>query len=414
VQFESEIMGNKDKPKKDWNDLIETEFAKWGRSCSTDGLLTWLSFQHLVSETVAQDGEVLIRRVRGFSNAHRYAVEIIDADRLDWQFNVSANAQGVRVIMGVEVDAWGKPLAYHIWSAHPYDFEARPQRQRVPAEQIIHLFSHDRARATRGVPWASPVMPQLNMLGRLWSSELAAANAEADRLGIIKTQQGMPLDDFDGDPVAVANEMESEHAQFLGLDPGLDIVFPTIQHPNGQLADFSRALLKGIAAGLGVSYHSLAGDVSDANYSSARVALLDERDHWRKRQSWLITNLHDVVFRDWLEMALLNGSLPLPVVDIEKICCPTWWPRSWDWVDPMKDIDAALTSVRGGLSTYQKELGARGMDWRETFAQLAQEKEFAKNLGLVLDEPNTKALTKPPETPAPEPPTKSDPKGAKP
>ena len=411
ITFESNITGNKNKPKEDWNNAIEEAFLAWGQSCTVGEPQDWVGFQQLVVETVAQDGECLIRRVRGFGNASRYALELIDADRLDWTYTLAGLPGGARIIMGVEVDAFGKPLAYHIWSAHPYDAEARPVRQRIPADQIIHLYAKDRARATRGIPWATRVMVQLNMLGRLWTSELAASNAEADRLGIVKTAQGAPLDDIDADPVETANELQSEHAQFLGLDPGLDIVFPNLQHPNSQLGIFSKDLLKGVASGLGCSYHSLSGDVSDTSYSSGRLSLLDERDMWRKRQRWLISGLHQVVYRDWLEMALLAGVVTIPALDFQKVCKPTWWARTWDWIDPQKDVDAALTAIRGGLSTYQKERGARGLQMRETFQQLKESKDLANELGLVLDEPNTKAITKPPPPdPAPDP----SPKGAKP
>ena len=397
ITFESNVTGNKAKPKEDWNTAIEDAFAEWGRNCVVGEAQTWVTFQQVVAETVAQDGECLVRRVKGFDNGCRYALELIDADRLDWTYTVAGLPNGNRVIMGVEVNPYGKPLAYWLWSAHPYDYEARPVRQRVPAEQIIHLYAPDRARSTRGIPWATRVMVQLNMLGRLWTSELAAANAEADRLGIVKTAQGVPLDEFgeDSDPVTTANEMVSEHAQFLGLDPGMDIVFPNLQHPNSQLGDFSKHLLKGVASGVGVSYHSLSGDVSDANYSSARVALLDERDMWRKRQRWLISSLHEVVYRDWLEMALLAGAVAIPALDFQKVCKPTWWARTWDWVDPEKDVNAALLAIRGGLSTYQKELGARGLQMRDTFQQLKESQDLAKEMGLVLDEPNKKDITKP-------------------
>lgn len=383
VTFESEILGNQDRPKKDWNDAIEESYAEWGSACTTDGLLSWLELQHLTAETVAQDGECLIRLIRGYGNKWGFGLELIDADRLDHTYNTVLPG-GDRVIMGVEVNPWGKPLAYHIWSSHPQDPDGRPVRQRVPADQIRHIFTQDRARATRGIPWATPVMVQLNMLGRLWTSELAAANAESDRLGLIKTSQGVNLDDVNADPVEVAAELQSEHAHFLGLDPGLDVVFPNIQHPNSALPQFTAYLLKGIAAGFGVAYHSLAGDVSDSNYSSSRVALLDERDFWRKRQQWLIKNLHEPIFRAWLEMALLSGAIKIPALDFERACKPRWQPRTWDWVDPEKDANAALLSIAGGLSTHQKELGSRGLDWRETFDQLKQEQAYAKEIGLDL------------------------------
>ncbi len=385
ITFESEILGNGQKPKEDWNDQIETAWAQWGRCCSTDGRLTWLAFQHLAAETLATDGECIIRMVRGYPNACGFAVEIIDADRLDHKLNIPAGRNQNRIIMGVEVDAWGRAVAYHVFTAHPGDYDAAPARVRIPADEILHLYTEDRTRATRGVPWATPCMVQLNMLGRLWTAELAAGNFEADRLGILKSQTGLAPDESP-DPVAMANEIQTEHCSFLGLEAGVDVVFPQLTHPNAILPDFSRALLKGIAAGFGVSYHSLAGDVSDANYSSARVALLDERDMWKKRQSAFIAGACDPIFRAWLPMALLSGVVKLPVSDPARLCCPVWWPRSWDWVDPKKDAEAALLSIRGGLSTHQQELGARGQDWRETFRQLQAERAYAAELGLDLSE----------------------------
>lgn len=395
ITFESEILGNGQKPKEDWNDLIESAWAQWGRCCSTDGRLSWLGFQHLAAETLATDGECIIRMVRGYPNACGFAVEIIDADRLDHELSLPAGRNQNRIIMGVEVDAWGRAVAYHVFTAHPGDYEAAPARVRIPADEILHLYTEDRTRATRGVPWATPCMVQLNMLGRLWTAELAAGNFEADRLGILKSQTGLAPDESP-DPVAMANEIQTEHCSFLGLEAGVDVVFPQLTHPNAILPDFSRALLKGIAAGFGVSYHSLAGDVSDANYSSARVALLDERDMWKKRQSAFISGACDPIFRAWLPMALLSGAVKLPVSDPERLCRPVWWPRSWDWVDPKKDAEAALISIRGGLSTHQQELGARGQDWRETFRQLQAERQYAAELGLDLSE-------KPAAAPQPQP-----------
>lgn len=387
VGFESEIIGNAGKPKKDWNDKIEARFETWGKACTVDGK-SWLDTQHLAAMTLAQDGEVFLRRIRGFANSSRYALEFIDPDRVDHTYNTWLGLN--RVIMGIEVSPWGKPEAYWIWTAHPHDFEAAPKRVRVPASEIIHLYSEDRARATRGIPWATPCMVQLNMLGRLWTAELAAANHEADRVGIIKTAQGVALEDA-GDPTETAATLDSEHIQYLGLAPGQDIVFPTLQHPNGQLAPFSTHLLKGVASGYCVSYHSLTGDVSDANFSGARIALMDERDGWRVRQRRMIAGLHEVVFRDWVEMALLSGDLDLPVADPDKVCKPTWWPRTWDWVDPQKDVDAALTAIQGGLSTYQEELGKRGRDWRETFDQRAVEDAYAREKKLPLGQPKAPA-----------------------
>lgn len=393
IQFESEILGNKARPKEDLNDEIERGWTEWGRAVSTDGRLSWVEFQHLVASTVAVDGECLIRMVSGYPNPYRFALEIIDPDRLDWQFSEATDRAGNRTVMGVRLDSWGRPLGYHITTAHPADYEANPTRTFIPAGQIIHVYSEARARSIRGIPWGSPVMPQLNMLGRLWNSELAAANLEADRLGILKTQAGVDPAEV-SDPSVTAAEIQSEAATFLGLDPGMDVVFPQLQHPNTAFPEFTRALLKGIAAGLGVSYHSLAADVSDANYSSARVALLEERDTWRRLQGWFIRSVCDPIFRAWLDMAVASGQLKLPAVETARLCAPRWWPRSWEWVDPQKDINASILAIQNGLSTYQEELGSLGRDWRDVLSQRAVEQAYLQELGLSIGAP---------PKPAPEP-----------
>lgn len=385
INFESEITGNQGKPKDAWNTTLEESFAKWGKACTTDGRLGWVEAQQLGVETSAADGEILVRLVRGYPNAWGFAIELIDADRLDHTFNAPLK-DGARIVGGVEMDAWGRRLAYWIWTVHPDDFEAKPRRVRIPADQILHLYREDRTQGFRGVPWMTPTMVQLNMLGRLWTSELAAANYDADRIGIIKSQAGLEGADIE-DPSATALEISSDHATFLGLEAGQDVVFPPSQHPNSVLPPFTAYLLKGVASGLGVAYHSLSGDLAESKFSSDRTALIQERDHWRKLQGWFIRGFCNPIYQAWLEMSVLSGAVKLPVLDLERLFAPHWDARCWDWVDPQKDITASTMAIDRGLSTYQKELSAQGLDWRDVFAQRALEQEEAKRLGLNLSGP---------------------------
>ena len=382
IGFESEILDKDGKPREDWNDYLESSFAEWGKACSADGRQNWVDSQHLAAESTATDGEHLVHLIRGFPNKWGFAIEPIDADRLDHTYNAQFKG-GRRIVGGVEMDVWGRRLAYHLWTAHPSDYEAAPVRTRIPADQILHLYREDRVQGVRGVPWGTPCMVQVNMLGRLWTSELAAANHESDRLGIIKNQAGIDGVSDGADCQTTAEEITSDHATFLGLDAGQDIVFPTIQHPNGILPQFTAYLLKGVASGYGVSYHSLAGDVSDANYSSARVALLEERDNWRKLQGWFVRSYCDPIYRVWLEMAVLSGAVSLPVLDADRLCVPRWAARSWDWVDPEKDIKASILAIENNLSTHQRELAQQGLDWRDVFQQNTTETEYLAELRPV-------------------------------
>jgi len=235
----------------------------------------------------------------------------------------------------------------------------------------------------RGVPWITPCMVQLNMVGRLWTSELVAANFDADRVAYLKSQDGFETGDTS--PVETAKDLPSDFGTILGLDPGQELQFPPSNHPNSVLPQFTSYLLKGLASGLNVAYHSLSGDLSESKFSSDRTALIQERDGWRKLQGWFIRAFCKQVYQNWLEIALFSGTVQIPVADIKKICKPRWAARSWDWVDPVKDVQASTNAISYGLSTYQDELGAQGKDWEEVFTQRAREQVKAKELGLILE-----------------------------
>lgn len=404
IAFDSVITGNLGKPKKEWNQIIKGAWREWGKSAAVDGM-TWTDFERLVLETVATDGEAFVRKVRGFPNAFGFAVELIDADRVDHTWN-RAPAKGINEIaMGVEIDAWGRRVAYHVWTAHPSDWAMERRRVRIPAEEIIHVGRPDRTHSTRFMPWATPVMNLLTLLGRYWNSEIVAANWEADRLGFLVSDVNT-LDPSDGgesqvDPSTL--QVQSDMAQFVGLPPGVKAEIPQIQHPATAFDGFSKAMLRGIASGLGVAYHSLTGDVSQANYSSARVALLDERDGWRKLQGWFTRSLHDPLFPEWLDMAVLAGKVSIPVVDPGRLCAPVWYPRGWSWVDPQKDTDASKAAIAGAFTTLQAVCAEQGGDWEEILVQRAAEQKRAKELGLFLDY-TTKGAMPPQEAAAEAPP----------
>jgi capsid protein len=57
-------------------------------------------------------------------------------------------------------------------------------------------------------------------------------------------------------------------------------------------------------------------------------------------------------------------------------------PDSQPYVDPTKDIQAALMAIEGGLSTYEHEIGKRGEDYRQVMEQQAVEKALLESHGL--------------------------------
>ena len=404
IDFENNLIDLHGKPQDGINDIVEAAHEDWKRAVTADGQSSWFDFEQLVTASLAVDGEAFVHLLRGHG-AHGLLLELIDPDRIDHNLNTALN-NGRRIIMGIEVDEKFKPLAYYVRTAHPTDPQGvtpgKPYITRVPADEILHVYLDDRTNGVRGIPWASACMVHLDMLHRLWTSALAAANAESDRLGIIKgapNLNGEELREIGQDdkgnplftPASVAKTITSEMASYSGIPLGLDVEFPPPQHPNPVLGDFTKFLLKGIAAGLQVSYHSLAGDVAEANYSSLRASLLTERDSWRKIQHSIIGKFHEKITKIFVEMSWLSGKIAIDAPP-DEFYRPIWWPRSWDWVDPQKDVQAEVIALKNRITNYQRILGKRGLDWREEFKQMVIEEKFAEEIGLDLTPEMTLAL----------------------
>lgn len=375
------------------NDAIEKAWAKWGRadSCHTAGKMCFSDIERLLIRSVAEGGEIFVRIVRqNFGKSPvPIALEIIEADLLDENHNGFDETNGNEIRMGIEVDRWQRPVAYHFYKRHPGDVNFGPGIQmqskiRVPAADVIHLFRMDRPDQSRGVPWFASAMLRLRHMSGFEEAEVIAARASACQMGFIET----PDPEFEGDGVIDGERVSSfEPGKVTTLAPGEKFTSFNPSRPNGLLDPFMRYMLRGVAAGVGVSYETLSKDYSQSNYSSSRLALLDDRDTWRTLQNWMIESFHQRVFEAWIEMAVLSGTLSLPNFETQrsKYEAVRWIPRGWSWVDPAKEINAYQTAVRSGFMTMTDVIAQNGGDFEDLITTRAREVELTKELDLVFD-----------------------------
>jgi lambda family phage portal protein len=155
-------------------------------------------------------------------------------------------------------------------------------------------------------------------------------------------------------------------------------------HPTSAFKDFNKAILRGIASGLGVAYNSLASDLEGVSFSSIRSGTIEERDQWRVKQNWMTQHFMTRIYEQWLSMQLLNGSLGLDMVNYDKLTEVRWQPKAWQWVDPVKDIQAGVSAVQAGIKTASDIIAEQGGDIEDVYDQLAYEQELAKSKGLNL------------------------------
>lgn len=378
---------------KKTNDRIEQAWDHWtcANRCDVSGKKHFPDIEGLVATSLPKSGEVLIRIHRQTFGDSKVpmALEVLSSDFLDDNYNVGRLDSGGSIRMGVEVDQWRRPVAYWLFDKNPgdlYGLAVSPtgKRIRVDAKDMIHLFIQEDEEQTRGVPWFHTAITRLHHMGGYEEAEIVAARVQACRMGFIQTPEG-ELQGDDVDDGQRVTDMEPGKIERLGEGESYVDVSPS--RPGGQFDPFMKVMLRGVSAGIGISYELVSKDYSMSNYSSTRQSLLEDRANWRVLQRWMIRAFHQRVFEEFMDMAYLSGQLDLPLyaTQPELYTYVKWMPRGWSWIDPLKEVEAAKASVRMGLSSLTKIAAEQGEDFEEIMQQRKQEMDLCKQLGIILE-----------------------------
>lgn len=394
--LQSRIYDTPDKPDDAANAAVESAWAKWCRRgvCDVSGRMSFRDIQILLAKACARDGEALVRKVRGRAsgNPFGFALQVIDIDRLDTRLIRAAEKNQNEIRMGVEIDAFGRAVAYWLRGYHPGDTygmaagAVQAAHTRIPADEIAHVFIAERPEQLRGTPWMHAAMTRLNNLGGYEEAAVIAARVGASKMGFFTTPDGEPIKD--GEDAAGVPYMEADPGSFGTLPAGVTFEPFNPDYPTAMYADFIKACLRGIASGLGVSYHALANDLEGVNFSSIRSGTLEERDQWISLQEWFKDAFIDPIFDEWLGNALAFGQItmptgkPLPLEKRDKFAAHIFQGRRWTWVDPKKDIEASLLAINAGLSSPYNIASQMGLDLEDVITDLARANKAATAAGL--------------------------------
>lgn len=384
------------------NEMIEEAWAEWckPKNCTVTGEESFYEVCRLALRSRKRDGGYLLRKIIDpKANAFGFTLQMYEIDYLDVNYN-EVLGNGNKIIMGVEKNAQYKTIAYHMLTEHPKDmmFGGRVYRRvRIPAEEIIHYFLKQRQSQCVGVPEASAAMLGMHHLREYEISEMIAARGAANKGGYFT-----PGDDgespYSGENEQTTGELgtektgailgDSEPGQMDMLPKGAGFIPYDPTHPTQQFGDFVRNCKLGIASGLDMAYSTLVGDMADANFSSMRTGLIDERRTFMKEQAHMIEHLVIPIFEPWLATAMTMRAVNISMSRFAQVNKPMFRGVRWDWVDPLKDMQAEELALKLKIKTRQQiiEQSDSDMDLEETFAQSGYEKELAKEEGIELEE----------------------------
>lgn len=370
-----------------WTDARRaTAWAKWISSTEADaeGAQDWAGLQALAVRAMVESGEALIRFYRvpeTPQNPTGLQLMVMEADLLDTT-RVGMNGAN-KIVQGVEVNPTGAVVAY--WLRE--DYQDWPgtlvanKAERVPASDIIHLYRRRRPGQVRDVSWLAPILWQLRDLGSYEAALLRKAEIEACLSVIVNDDSEEPLTGGGG-LVTDANGTTVEDIQpgLIMYRRGSGAVETISPSGGGSHAGFAKRTLEAAAVGSGLTYDQVAGDLSQANYSSLRAGKIEFRRLLEQVQyTIIIPRLIDRVARRFEAQGALLGLWADRPGAVSHV------PPAPEMVDPLKDTNALIAQIRAGFVPPQDGPGQFGYDAAQVVQMVKEWNAALDAAGVVLD-----------------------------
>lgn len=381
--------------------LVENAYREWQRAefCTMAGNLTYNQVRQLRLLSCARDGDFFLRMVRNPKvNKFGFSLQLINSEWCDFNLNVAQLENGNSIRMGVELDSWGKRVAYHFIKRTAWDWQfstpgltsgAAQGHERIEAADIIHYARLKYADSTRGAPWCAAVIRLARQLNRFEEAEVIAARVAACKMGFLESTvqpEGGMLDA--PDPCKKPPDWDQSPGGIQGLPFGVTFKEWNPNHPTQNFENFRKGILRSMCAGLpGADYNVIANDLENINFSAGRLGRLDTNEMWKLLQRFDIDVAERPIFEAWLEMALATGAIALPLAKFAKFNQPHFSGRRWAGVDPIKETQAAVLAIQNKLMSYTRWYDDNGWDLEQEWMQIAEEEMLAEELGIMLPQP---------------------------
>jgi lambda family phage portal protein len=357
----------------------------WCDYCDADGQLDFHGLIELGHRTRRESGEVIYRfrqRLPEDGLAVPLQIQVLEPDHLDSNKN-GPLPNGNFAIAGVEFNLIGQRVAYWLFQVHPGEVASYRlnslESKRVPASEVLHYYRKRRPTQVRGIPEFAVSLLRLRDLADYEQAELVRKKIEACFVAFVRTDDtatrlGEAKPNAKGQ---IQEKLAPGMIKYLSNADGVEFGNPA---SNGGYGEYTKAQLHAIAAGAGVMYSQMTGDLSSFNYSSYRAGLVEFRQIIKAEQ-WLALKpmVLAPIARRFQQTALLAGKTH------KKVQPFIWTMPKLQWVDPLKDVMAAKEAHRGGMKSISESIRELGDDPDKVFAEMQTERQKLKDMGILTD-----------------------------
>jgi len=378
AKIDSKKPGNENDELNHRNEKLWKEFCK-AENCDVTGTQSMEEMEEMMIRRYIVDGGIFVIKVYVNDKRFPFKIQLRSVDELN---TLVVSSDSRRIVEGVELDEYNKPIAYHF---KKYDGRAFIPNEtvRIEAKNVIFLYKKTSPQQVREQSMLATALPRIKDVNQFIEAVGIKERVLACMAVFIKkdSPSGMGRSvnrgqEISYDGVSLTPGMIGE------LNPGDEVqtVVPAGQASNAR--EFITMMIRLIAAGMGLSYEAVSRDLSMVNYSSARQGLIEDKKVYRKMQKMLMDKVLTPLYCEFLDSMYLTKQLDVPDYAQNKAdyTAHQWIPPGSQWIDPTKEVNANKIALETDQDTLARICAERGEDWREVVKQRAAERKLIQQL----------------------------------
>lgn len=357
---------------------IKQYWEEFIKKCDFDGTFNFYGLQSLAMRTIAMQGEIFVVRQRDASGFIPFKIQIMSPNMCDHQKAgyLLSNRPDNYIVQGVEFDARGRKVGYWLNEFNPNnEFVMRIAPKFVPVEDVLQVFYKEYPEQVRGIPFGTAAMLNMRDLADYEDAQLMLQKVAACHVAFT-TKAENESDVLSTDAVEGVDHLEPGLIERLA--PGEEVTFNNPPTPSSYSEYVSKNQQKN-AAGYGITYEQLTGDMGNVNFSSGRMGWIEAQ---RQIEDWQY-NMFIPQFCDGIWKWFVDGLIARGV--ISKDVGVEWTPQGREMIDPVKEMNGLILELKSGLISWTEACKRRGYNPDVLIEQMKVDKAMFTEAGIDVE-----------------------------
>ena len=384
------------------NKAVVQLFKDWSDVADADGVLDYFGLTSLAVRTWFDGGECFARRRPRFPDAGYpvpFQVQLLEGDMVPLLDATNRPGLPINNVIrsGIEFDRRGQRVAYWVYKQHPGDNLLSyngDELVRVAASDMIHMFEPKRPGQIRGISETAPILARLRNVADYEDATLERqkiANlfvaflkhtvpAFDPNAGAVDPITNLPLEP-EGSVVGSTDIAGMQPGLFQELGEGEEVQFSNPPEAGTTYSDYIRTTQLGTAAGGGMPYEFMSGDILNISDRALRIVVNEFRRLAEQRQWQVLIPMFCQRIINWFADAAAVMDL-ISVRELDSVRRVEHSPHGWPLIHPTQDIEGQVAAVNAGFRSQSSVIAAAGDDPEQVAEEQQADDQRMKRLKI--------------------------------